>query len=114
MLALVVYESMFGNTAQVATAIASGLREWVPTDVVEAGEAPVTLDEEVVLVVAGGPTHAFSMSRAKTRAEAVAQGAPATQTEIGLRDWLQTVTPGRAALATFDTRADKVRHLPGS
>src|SRR5687767_14509631 len=63
MRALVVYESMFGNTSAVATAIATGLSTRMGVDLVEVAAAPAALDAGVDLVVAGGPTHAFSMSR---------------------------------------------------
>jgi hypothetical protein len=66
--------------------------------------------------VAGGPTHAFSMSRPSTRADAVKQGAAAERAKEGLREWLaaQPTGPHAAVVATFDTRVDKVRRLPGS
>jgi len=63
MKALVVYESMFGNTEQIARAIAVGLGESVDVQVAEVTDAPTKPDHEIALIVAGGPTHAFSMSR---------------------------------------------------
>ena len=42
MKALVVYESMFGNTEEVARAVADGLRERLEVEVVEVGDAPAT------------------------------------------------------------------------
>lgn len=62
-LALVVFESMFGNTAEVARAVARGLDDHAPTEVVEVGAASARLAEDVDLVVVGGPTHAFGLSR---------------------------------------------------
>ncbi len=41
--ALVVYESMYGNTQQVGQAIGDGLAEVMAVDVVEVGAAPTTL-----------------------------------------------------------------------
>lgn len=116
MKALVVYESMFGNTAQVAQAIADGLRETMSVDLLEAHEAPSAPSEDVDLVVAGGPTHAFSMSRTRTRAEAIAQGATRGLVDLGLREWIAGIPGGHHAssLVTFDTRVSKARHLPGS
>ena len=62
--ALVVYESMFGNTERIARAIRDGLRQSVPTEIVPAYRAPTVVPADVRLLVVGGPTHAFSMSRA--------------------------------------------------
>ena len=116
MRALVVFESMFGNTEKVAGAVARGLQlEGVDTGLVEVHSAPDRLAADLDLLVVGGPTHAFSMSRASTRADAVRQGAPSERATTGLREWLETVevdaerAPG---LAAFDTRVTKVRWLP--
>jgi hypothetical protein len=43
--------------------VARGLDDHVPTEVVEVGAAPARLAEDVDLVVVGGPTHAFGLSR---------------------------------------------------
>jgi hypothetical protein len=114
--ALVVHESMFGNTAQVAAAVARGLElEDVETTLVEVWAAPVHLPPDLDLLVVGGPTHAFSLSRASTRADAVRQGSKAEHTDVGIREWLDfvTVDADHAPLvATFDTRVSKVRWLP--
>ena len=61
--ALVVFESMFGNTEQIAQAVAEGLRASMPVDVTEVINAPADPPEDITLIVAGGPTEAFSMSR---------------------------------------------------
>src|SRR4051794_13533126 len=116
MKALVVYESMWGNTEHVAEAIASGLRQTMDVDLVDASQAPAEPGPEIALIVAGGPTHAFSMSRASTRADAASRGADHPASDPGLREWLDQLPPGHHSqrIATFDTRVDKVRHLPGS
>ena len=115
MKALVVYESMFGNTEQVARAVATGLGRHLDVELVAVANAPDTVSD-VDLVVVGGPTHAFSMTRQATRVDAVSQGASHGTSETGLREWLATLPAGSRSLpvATFDTRVDKVRHLPGS
>ena len=113
--ALVVYESMFGNTEQVARAVADGLRQTMDVEVTPVADAPAEPPGDVGLVVAGGPTHAFSMSRASTREDAVRQGARSDAAATGLREWLAGLgTTHAAGLATFDTRVTKVRRLPGS
>ena len=78
-----VYESMFGNTEQVARAVAAGLGESVDVEVAEVTDAPTEPDPEVALIVAGGPTHAFSMSRENTRADAINKGAHEGEREFG-------------------------------
>ncbi len=118
---LVVYESMFGNTEAVARAVADGLAatevsEPVEVDVRDVTQAPSPVTGLWDLIVAGGPTHAFSLSRPSTRAEAQARGATEGSKDLGLREWLEQLAQGPHAerLAAFDTRVEKVRHLPGS
>ncbi|ROR90861.1 flavodoxin family protein [Nocardioides aurantiacus] len=111
--ALVVVESMWGHTRAVAEAVARGLRSAGP--VLDVGDAPVQLPDGTVLLVVGGPTHAFSMSRRSTRHEAAARGAPEVREATGIREWLDGLVPTAGLrVATFDTRVDRVRRLPGS
>ena len=116
MKALVVYESMFGNTERVATAVVRGLRlEDVDAGVAEVGSAPAVLPLDLDLLVVGAPTHAFSLSRRSTRADAVRQGAPADRARLGLREWLGSVRfepAGSPSVVAFDTRIARVRWLP--
>jgi hypothetical protein len=121
MRAVIVFESMFGNTEAFAREIADGLSaedtEVAFTDVRHV--RPEDLRPCDLLVV-GAPTHAFSLSRASTRDDAVRQGAPASRASVGVREWLpaleEAFPPGtrRPVVAVFDTRVEKVRHLPGS
>jgi hypothetical protein len=115
MRALVVYESMFGNTQAIAAAVAEGIAGRMAVDLVEVADAPTSVDAD--LVVAGGPTHAFSMSRANTRESAAEQadGRQLVSRGRGLREWLAEAGPGLrgARAATFDTKITK-GHLPGS
>jgi flavodoxin len=71
MKALVIYESMYGNTHLIASAIAGGLRTSIETSVVPVGEVDSELLAQADLVVVGGPTHVHGMSRASTRKAAV-------------------------------------------
>lgn len=122
--ALIVYESMFGNTERIARAIRDGLRDTLPAELIPAYKAPTVVPDDVRLVVVGGPTHAFSMSRLSTRESARRQGDVVMPVEFGLRDWLdalvtdsRTTTGDRALpleVATFDTRIAATRRLPGS
>lgn len=138
---LVVYESMWGNTREVAEAIAAGAVgagedapalvapvevgpgeigpgavNRVEVTLVEVGDAPEQLPDDVDLLIVGGPTHAFSLSRATTRLDAGRRGGPESHEGPGVRDWLHTVqaTTREPAVATFDTRMQSVRRLPGS
>ena len=114
MKALVVYESMWGNTEMVARAVARGLGGGGPVEVADvSGEVPRELSG-IDLLVVGGPTHAFSMSRRTTRQDAVTKGAPSGHEQRGIREWLDGLPAGEVAVATFDTRVGSVRHLPGS
>ena len=115
MRAVVVYESMYGNTHSIAKAIASGLED-VGADIVVVPAAGLHRDmlEGADLVVAGGPTHIHGMSSWRTRKGAVESARkPGSGLVIdagadgsGLRDWL--LGQGRAAgrAAAFDTRLD--------
>jgi hypothetical protein len=103
--ALVIYESMFGNTEAIARAIADGLAVHLDTvDVIDVTSAPTELNG-VDLVVVGGPTHALTMSRAQTRASARDQGA-AGPGDVGVREWLARLSrPDHTVRAAcFDTR----------
>lgn len=117
MKALVVHESMFGNTARAAEAVARGLREaGVEVTVVDVGSAPTKLPSDLDLLVVGAPTHAFGLSRPATRADAVRQGAAPDKAGVGVREWLANVqVPKDSTLvAAFDTHASSVRWLPRS
>lgn len=115
--ALVVYESFFGNTESVARAIASGLRlEDMAAEAVDVGELHDEDLDAYDLLVVGGPTHAFALSRPQTRRDAAARGGDTSYATRGLREWLSAM-PARSGThlaAAFDTRVSKVRHLPSS
>jgi hypothetical protein len=111
MRALVVYESMFGNTQTIANAIADGLSSHMSVETVEVGAAPDVVDG-IDLVVVGGPTHQFGMSRASSREQA-ARDAPHELVShgIGLREWLADVGGASESIAAvaFDTTLAKPR-----
>lgn len=113
MKALIVYESMFGNTRTIAAAIAEGLAPTVEAQVVPVGEADGIAMHDVDLLIVGGPTHVWTMSRPRTR-----QGAPAyvskpgsdlvlepgADTGPGVREWLASLPHLDLRGAAFDTR----------
>lgn len=115
--ALLVYESMFGSTGEVARSVAEGLTEGgCEVEVHEVRSAPAAGAVDFDVLVVGAPTHAFSLSRPTTRRDAVRQGADPGLVDTGLRDWLESLgrrdeARGRPA-AAFDTRVTKVRNLP--
>lgn len=115
MKAVVVFESMFGNSEQVARAIARGLEEYAEVVVRDVAHAPAG-ELAADLLVVGGPTHAFSMTRPTTREDAIRQGARQGLADRGLREWLQELPADLHGLPTaaFDTRVTRVRRLPGS
>ncbi|MFI5099771.1 MAG: flavodoxin family protein [Actinomycetes bacterium] len=120
--ALVVYESMFGSTREIAERIAVGLRTGVDkVEVCRVGDADVVRVADADLVVVGGPTHAHGMSRPQTRQAAVSdpakygKGAPLEPGAdgIGLREWFEGLPAMTGAAAAFDTRADVPAVLSG-
>lgn len=114
--ALIVYESMFGGTRQVAEAVADGLARSASCTVVEVGAAPTVVGNDVDLLVIGAPTHAFGLSTPETRHEAQGETTtPVISRELGVREWLTAlvVLSPRTKTAAFDTHV-KQRWVPGS
>ncbi|MGZ5404033.1 MAG: flavodoxin family protein [Nocardioides sp.] len=113
--AWVVYESMFGNTREVAQAIAEGLRDQSDVEVHEVSTAP-PLPPDLDLLVVGGPTHAFGLSRQSTREDAATKTHREVESaDMGLREWLDglTLPTPPPQFAAFDTRVNHPR-VPGS
>ncbi len=115
MQALVVYESVFGNTHQIADQIANGLRSSMTVAISPVGNLTAEMLAAAELVVVGGPTHTHSMSRPSTRAEGVRRaGLPDSELRLdpdaedpGLREWFETGPDGHGIrAAAFDTRVD--------
>lgn len=110
MKALVVFESMFGNTEAIARAIADGLGASYQVTVADAASRPAAGQYD--LLVVGGPTHAFGLTRPSTRADAAKQGA--AHEGGGLREYLNgSPAPAGLPAAAFDTRID-TRYPTGS
>jgi hypothetical protein len=114
--AVVVYESMFGNTHAVADAIGRGLDQGLDqvdnVVVVPVGEADRQRLGDADLLVVGGPTHFHGMSRTGTRKGATATAKNPKKDLVldrdaqgpGVRDWLSSLGHGRTKFAAFDTR----------
>jgi hypothetical protein len=122
--AMVVYESLMGDTRQIAEAIAHGLREALPQAAVRcnpAGETQVA-DAELDLIVVGAPTHFLGLPSARSRWWWIQQirssaGHAALDAALehgadgpGMREWLGTLpkAPRGAVAASFDTRLDRL------
>jgi hypothetical protein len=115
--AIVVYESVFGNTRAIAEAVAEGLGSVPVVPVHEAAKQHATVD----LLVVGGPTHMHGLSTTRSR-RAAAEGIhedgaghvePGATEEPGLRSWLRDLTSAAPRAAAFDTRLDKSPWLTG-
>ena len=118
---LVVYESVYGNTREIAEAIADGLSHSAEVSV-EPVSAKKAQPADVDLLVVGGPTHMHGLSTAGSRKMAV-EGAkeedthiePDAAAEFGLRGWLSELEERKGAqAASFDTRLDRAAALTGS
>ena len=109
MKAVVVYESIYGNTHLVADAIGRGLAARGEVVVVPVAQAAPALVTDADLIVVGGPTHAHGMSRPSTRKAALDQAKDnpidPSASGPGVREWLDTMPPIAASAAAFDTRA---------
>jgi menaquinone-dependent protoporphyrinogen IX oxidase len=121
MRALVVYESMYGNTHEIARAIAEGIGETDEATVVAVADASPELVEAADLLVVGGPTHVHGLSRPSTRRAAAEEAEKPGSTlamdpgagEVGIRDWLAGLGHVSGLAAAFDTRIDAAPVLTG-
>lgn len=117
MRALVVYESMFGNTRDIAVAISTGIAVGMPVETIEVAAAPTRLPDDVDLLVVGGPTHAHGMTKPESRADSARRaGGRLVSRGDGIREWLQAIrgVSARTAAAAFDTRIKGPGMLWGS
>jgi hypothetical protein len=121
MRAVVVYESMYGNTHLVADAIGTGLEAAFEVWVVPVSQADPAVLDGAGLVVVGGPTHVHGMSREATRkAAAEAADKPASPLSLepdaagqGLREWFASLGHYPLKAAAFDTRMHAPAALTG-
>lgn len=112
----VVYESLFGNTREIAEAIAEGVRDaalGVDVRLATLTDAPAPGAD---LLVVGGPTHFLGMAsershrmRGQFAGAAVRRRRPDEAAgPPGMREWLGALArgPAGARAAAFDTRLD--------
>ncbi len=106
MKAVVVYESLWGNTAAIARAIAEGLGGGTQAlSTAEAnGEAMVGVD----LIVAGAPVFGFALPTEQIRANIAADSgkapSPPNLSHPSMRSWLAALPAGQGRAAAFETR----------
>jgi Flavodoxin len=121
MRALVVYESMYGNTHEIARNIADGLRSNYEVTLVPVAEATADLVAGADLVVAGAPTHMHGLPSVATRrmaARAAAKDGGALRLDPaaddpGLPEWLNDLSHRDGLAAAFDTRIKGVPVITG-
>ncbi len=117
----IVYESLFGNTREVAEAIAAGVRGADPaadvTLLCTADARPGAPTADMLIV--GGPTHILRMASQRTRKQGIDAGEKAAGKQHrlperephaagpGVREWLGRLLPEArpgSRAAAFDTR----------
>jgi hypothetical protein len=120
--AVVVYESLFGNTHKIASAVSDGLRSADPSaevTLVDVTHADPTMVASADMLVVGAPTHMHGLSTGWSRRVGVSgeqkkAGAAAATVTVdpaaegpGVRDFLKTLPKPSAGAraAAFDTRA---------
>lgn len=106
MKAIVVFESLWGNTAAIARAIAEGIGP--DAKALSTAEAAPGVLAGADLLVAGSPLFAFRLPtdeiRETIRKKAASFAAPPDLSHPALRTWLETVPAGQGRSAAFETR----------
>jgi hypothetical protein len=105
MKAIVVYESLWGNTAAIARAIAEGIGP--NARALSTAEAAGAALADADLIVAGAPVHAFSLPTDRSRRSAGQNAArapvPPDLSHPSMRAWLGALPAGRGRSAAFET-----------
>jgi len=106
MKAVVVYESLWGNTAAIAKAIAEGIGP--EARALSTAEATPEALAGVDLIVGGSPLFAFRLPtddmRENIRSKADTFPNPPDLSAPSMRDWLDSVPAGQGQCAGFETR----------
>jgi hypothetical protein len=117
MRALIVVESMYGNTERIAHSIAEGLAPFATATVIAPSDLTDDRLRDTDLLVLGGPTHAWGMSKEGTRRTALQDAGrlPEQATAPGLRDVIVSLHEHHGMLAAaFCTRLRPPRIFTGS
>jgi Flavodoxin domain len=122
MKAVIAHESIYGNTRQIAEAIAAGLEPLGEVELVSVNHGDPGAADGADALIVGGPTHMHGLATSMSRKQA-AQAAeeeedlsvePGAADGPGLRKWLsQRAGDGKPA-AAFDTRLDRSPLLTGA
>ena len=109
MRALVVYESIYGNTRLIAEQIRDGLAETWDTDLRSVDDPlPVNLADYGLLVI-GGPTHAWGMSTPQSRAQVGGRAGDPDARGTGVREWIERLGSSYdGRIVVFDTRIGRI------
>ncbi len=103
--AIVVYESLWGNTAAIARAVAEGLGPGARA--LSTGEATADEIAAADLIVAGSPVLAFKLPTEQVRESIGKDPGPAPSppdlSHPSMRSWLDSLPRGTAHCAAFDT-----------
>jgi hypothetical protein len=121
MRALVVYESMYGNTHAVATDVAAGLSATHEVTLAPVTRATRELVAAASLIVAGAPTHLHGLptvaSRRMAAETARKPGSGLTMDPDAdgpsMRAWLEALNAEGVLAAAFDTRLSAMPALTG-
>jgi hypothetical protein len=121
MRALVVYESMYGNTQVTAGNIADGLRGDYEVTLMPVAEVTAGLVADADLLVVGAPTHMHGLPSTSSRrmaAQAAAKEGSGLRMNPGgggpgMRDWLRDLGRRDGLAAAFDTRFNGVPAFTG-
>jgi hypothetical protein len=103
--AIVVYESVWGNTAAIARAIAEGIGGGTQAFATDA--VPPERLAAADLIVAGSPVFAFSLPSEAMRErilQSETDGPPPDLSHPSLRSWLDALPAGHGRAAAFETR----------
>jgi menaquinone-dependent protoporphyrinogen IX oxidase len=107
MKAIVVYESLWGNTAAIARAIAEGIGP--EARALSTAEATAVVTADADLIVAGAPLHAFRLSTDKIRDTLSTKKdekapTPPNLSHPSMRTWLASIPKGKGKASAFETR----------
>jgi flavorubredoxin len=104
MKAVVVYESLWGNTASIARAIAEGIG--VDASAMTTDQATGSAIDGADLIVAGAPLLGFNLPTEQMR-ETIGKDTTTPTPDLShasMRSWLETLPAGTGRCAGFETR----------
>lgn len=105
MKAIIVYESMWGNTAAVARAVAEGIGPEAMA--LNTSEATAEMIADADLIVGGSPLMGFMMPTQSTRDTLASskqhRDNPPDLSNPSMRSWFKTLSPGSGHGAGFET-----------